>query len=142
MKRNIDFTFLVIVIMLVSIGTLMVFSSSFYYALNRFNNMTKFFDSNLVYGILGFIALYITSKINYRIYKKPSFAPFIFFSSRRTYNIIRFFKWVIVNSISFSSCRYNFLLRTIIISIIFLIFHILFAIFVVIPFFNRKKIIQ
>lgn len=54
------------VLVLVLIGILMVFSSSFYYALQRFNDQYYFFKRELLWALIGLIGLGITSRIRYQ----------------------------------------------------------------------------
>lgn len=68
-KKNIDYILLFMIIILVSIGITMVFSSSYYYALNKWHDKFHFLKKELLWGGLGFIAMTITSFISYKHYK-------------------------------------------------------------------------
>ena len=68
-KRNIDYILLFMIIILVAIGITMVFSSSYYYALNKWHDKFHFLKKELLWGAIGFIIMMITSVIPYRHYK-------------------------------------------------------------------------
>src|SRR6056297_2641242 len=76
MKKNnksIDWVLLLFIIILVLIGFIMVFSSSYpdgYY--NFGGNGFYFFEKQVIAGILGIVLMFIASFINYKIYKKLS----------------------------------------------------------------------
>lgn len=74
--KNIDYTLLVSVILLVLIGIIMVFSSSYYTASG---GRYQYFRTQLFVAIIGFIAMMIVSNINYRYFKR--FADIFFFGS-------------------------------------------------------------
>ncbi len=76
-KNNMDFILLLVTLLLVFIGVVMVFSSSWPEGINEFNNQYYFFRKQLISAILGLIALYILSNINYRIYDKLALPIFI-----------------------------------------------------------------
>ena len=79
-NKSIDWVLLIFVIALVLIGFMMVFSSSYpdgYY--NYGGNGFYFFEKQLVAGIIGIVAMFIASFVNYRIYRKLSLF-FLFFS--------------------------------------------------------------
>ena len=71
MKSNkMDYPLLIITLILVSFGLLMVFSSSYYYAIDKMQNKTHFFTTDLKWIILGVIAMLVASAVDYKIYKK------------------------------------------------------------------------
>jgi cell division protein FtsW len=57
-------------LLLVFVGIVMVFSASYIQSSFKFNDAYYFLKRNLVYAILGFIAMIITSKIDYRLWDK------------------------------------------------------------------------
>ncbi len=69
-KHEMDFSIFVVVTFLLIIGVLMVFSSSFYYALIRWHDKYHFFVRHMIYSLIGFVAMISASLINYNIYKK------------------------------------------------------------------------
>jgi cell division protein FtsW len=72
-ENSIDFKFLLIVIILVLLGFVMVFSASTLMAEKRFGDEFYFLKRHLVWLSLGFIAMFVGSKINYKIWQKVSF---------------------------------------------------------------------
>lgn len=75
-KKSSDFTLVFIVTLLVIFGIIMVFSSSYYYALAKNKDAYYFLKRDLIWATAGFITMFIASKVNYRIYRK--IAPFLF----------------------------------------------------------------
>jgi len=69
-KKQMDYGLFVIVLLLVSIGILMVYSSSFYYAMDKWNDKSYFFQKELMWSLIGLIAMLIASQVNYKIYNK------------------------------------------------------------------------
>lgn len=68
-KSGVDSTFLVIVLALLCFGTVMVFSSSYFFAETRFGNSTFFVKRQTIYAIMGAIAMIFFSFIDYRLLK-------------------------------------------------------------------------
>lgn len=71
-RKSGDRVLLTCVLALVLIGILMVFSSSFYYALQRFNDQYYFFRKEVQWAVIGFFAMLITSRISYKVWAKLS----------------------------------------------------------------------
>ena len=73
MKRNsIDYILLISVILLSIFGLVMIYSSSYIWSEYKYNNPYKYIINQLIFFIIGLIIMYITSKINYRLYYKYS----------------------------------------------------------------------
>ena len=53
-------------------GILMVYSSSYIWAEYKFNNPYKYLINQSIFMVLGFLLMFIISKIDYRLYKKYS----------------------------------------------------------------------
>ena len=69
-RGQIDYVILLCVILLVAIGVIMVFSSSYYTAGKGENaDMYSFLKKDIVYSALGFVAMYFVSRINYEVLK-------------------------------------------------------------------------
>ncbi len=66
-----DFVFLCCVLLLFTIGIIMMFSAGYVYAEYNRGDATFFFTSQLEKAVLGFIAMIIISKIDYRIFNSP-----------------------------------------------------------------------
>lgn len=76
-QGKIDKKILITTIILLVIGSIMVFSSSWPYATRLHNNPYEFIKKQIIFSIAGFIVMYIVSNIDYRIYKK--YAVIIYF---------------------------------------------------------------
>ncbi len=61
-----DRLLLTCVLILVLIGILMVFSSSFYYALQRFNDQYYFFRKELQWALVGLVGMVVMSRVKYQ----------------------------------------------------------------------------
>ena len=77
-EKRIDYIMLITVILLVIIGVLMIFSASSVQASYEYNDSTKFLRSQLQFAAIGFVFMYIASKVNYKIYKDYVFIIYIF----------------------------------------------------------------
>lgn len=71
-KKPIDFTILFTTIVLVAIGVVMVFSASFYYSDQRWGDSLYFFKRQSLWAVIGFVAMFIASKIDYSKLQKFS----------------------------------------------------------------------
>lgn len=69
-NNPIDFTILITILLLLSIGLVMVLSASSPSALAESGNSYAFFSKQLFFAILGIIAMLCISKIDYRFYQK------------------------------------------------------------------------
>jgi len=69
-KKQMDYTLFIVVLLLVSIGILMVYSSSFYYAMDKWDNKAYFFQKELLWSLIGLVGMLVASQVNYRIYGK------------------------------------------------------------------------
>lgn len=70
--KKIDKRLLITVIILSLFGLLMIYSSSSIWAEYKFNDPYKYLKSQAIFLFLGYIIIYLTSKINYQIYYKYS----------------------------------------------------------------------
>lgn len=66
--RHMDIQLLAIILLLSSFGLIMVYSSSFAYAILEYDKATYFFSRQLTWLILGLIILLFVSKIRYQLY--------------------------------------------------------------------------
>ncbi len=78
-QQGSDRILLTCVLVLVLIGILMVFSSSFYYALQRFNDQYYFFRKELQWAFIGLIGMGIMSRVKYQRLA-PLAVPFLLVS--------------------------------------------------------------
>ena len=70
LNNQIDFTLLITILLLLSIGLIMVLSASAPSSLQKYGNSYKFFEKQLIFAVAGVIAMWFISKIDYRFYKK------------------------------------------------------------------------
>ena len=70
MKRN--KILIISVILLNIIGIIMIYSSSYIWAEYKYNNQYKYLINQIIFSIVGIILMFITSKIDYKIYKKKA----------------------------------------------------------------------
>lgn len=70
LNNSIDYTLLITVFLLLSLGLIMVLSASSPTALSEGTSSYSYFIRQLVFAILGLIAMFAISKIDYRFYKR------------------------------------------------------------------------
>lgn len=70
LNNPIDFTLLITILLLLSIGLIMVLSASSPSALAESGDSYTYFSKQLVFAILGIVAMLFVSKIDYRFYQK------------------------------------------------------------------------
>lgn len=68
--KRMDYMLLVVTLVLVSFGILMVFSSSYYYALDKMQDKTHFFFNDLKWVAVGVLAMLVASVVPYGFYRK------------------------------------------------------------------------
>ena len=71
-KKAVDFTLLLATLLLVFIGIIMVFSSSWPEAMQKFNNGYYFLKKQLMFSFLGLGGLIVLMNIDYKIWKRYS----------------------------------------------------------------------
>lgn len=76
-EKKLDFSMLVTILILLSMGLVMVASASSYYALSTSGNSTALLQRQLMLAIVGVIAMLFISKIDYIKYKKASYIFYI-----------------------------------------------------------------
>lgn len=70
LNSPIDFTLLITILLLLSIGLVMVLSASSPSALAESGDSYSYFSKQLLFAILGIVAMLFISKIDYRFYQK------------------------------------------------------------------------
>lgn len=77
--RGIDYTVLIIVLILVMFGLVMVFSSSYYYAMTepKFNDKFYFFSRQLRWAIVGLVAMVMCMSINTEFFRRVSVLAYV-----------------------------------------------------------------
>ena len=68
-----DLPFLVLVVLLVTIGVIMVFSSSYARASFKEGNSTDYFARQAIFAVLGIGGMLFVSRINYQLWRSVSF---------------------------------------------------------------------
>ena len=69
LNNPVDFTLVIIVLILLCLGLIMVLSASSPKSLSEYGTSYQFFVKQLIFAILGLIAMAMISKIDYRFYK-------------------------------------------------------------------------
>ena len=105
-KSSIDIEFLSVVIILLTFGLIMVFSASYPSANYKYGDGLYFIKKQAIWAVLGFAAMIITMKIDYRVYKK--FAVPIGFVTLVLLGMVFIFpayngahRWIGIGSLSF-----------------------------------------
>ena len=70
LNNSIDFTLLIVLLILLSLGLIMVLSASSPKSLSDYGTSYHFFLRQLIFAIAGLFAMMIISKIDYRFYQK------------------------------------------------------------------------
>ncbi len=69
-NNPIDYTLVITILLLITIGLVMVLSASSPSALSKWGDSYTYFNKQLIFAVLGIIAMCIISKIDYRFYQK------------------------------------------------------------------------
>ncbi|WP_027632870.1 stage V sporulation protein E [Clostridium hydrogeniformans] len=72
-NKKVDFILFSTIMVLLAIGIVMVYSASSYFALHKYGDSMFFFKRQLLWGVLGFVAMVFTMSIDYHKYKKYAF---------------------------------------------------------------------
>lgn len=75
--KSIDLTLMLCIVILVFLGVMMVFSSSYYYAMAIWENKFLFLKKEILWVVLGFISMGITMNIDYHFWRRISWPLFI-----------------------------------------------------------------
>ncbi len=70
LNNSVDFTLVITVLLLLTMGLIMVLSASSPTSLQKYDNSYYYFIRQLAFAILGLIGMYFISRIDYRIYQK------------------------------------------------------------------------
>ena len=73
---RLDITFLSFVLILLTIGLVMLFSASYAYSLEYYGSSYKFITQQLLFALVGLVAMYALSRIDYHFWRK--FAVFLY----------------------------------------------------------------
>ncbi len=69
-KKSPDSVLIVITFILLGIGLVMVFSSSIHQGMNRYNDAFHFLKRQMIFAVMGLIAMYIASRFDFWQWKK------------------------------------------------------------------------
>ena len=75
--KQLDFTFLFTLIILLGIGLLALSSASSYYALTEYGNSSYYLIRQMLFAVAGVVIMIIVSKIDYKVYKNWSYILFL-----------------------------------------------------------------
>lgn len=70
LNNPVDFTLVITVLILLSIGLVMVLSASSPTSLQESGNSYEYFVKQLFFAILGLVGMFFVSKIDYRIFQR------------------------------------------------------------------------
>ena len=70
LNNPVDFTLVITVLLLLSLGLVMVLSASSPTSFQEYGKSYKYFLRQLIFAIMGLIAMYFVSRIDYRIYQR------------------------------------------------------------------------
>lgn len=70
LNNPVDFTLVITVLLLLSIGLVMILSASSPTSLQKYGNSYAYFVKQLLFAVLGLTGMYFVSKIDYRIYQR------------------------------------------------------------------------
>lgn len=70
LNNPVDFTLVIVVMILLCLGLIMVLSASSPKSLSEYGTSYQFFIKQLIFAILGVIAMVCISKVDYRFYQK------------------------------------------------------------------------
>ena len=74
---NIDYKFLILLSIILFLGTLMIFSASYPYALSHYNDSAYYIKRQIVFLLIGIIAMYFSSRVHPKIIQKFSISFYI-----------------------------------------------------------------
>ena len=67
---KLDITFLSLVLILLTIGLVMLYSASYAYSYQHYQNSYKFISRQALFGVLGVVVMLAVSRINYHFWRK------------------------------------------------------------------------
>lgn len=108
-EGRLDIPFLSLVLILLTIGLIMLFSASYAYSLEYYNSSFKFIRQQLIFAVLGLIAMYVLSRIDYHFWRK--FGPALYVVTVVMLGILLIMppmipdlgvkRWIVIGSFSF-----------------------------------------
>ncbi len=76
--KKMDFSTVIMVVLLMIVGLIALFSASYPTALYNFNDPTRFIRNQFIFAVVGMVAMLIVSRVDYHIYGRFSKQIFIF----------------------------------------------------------------
>ena len=67
---KLDITFLSFVLILLTVGLVMLYSSSYAFSYNHYGNSYKFISRQAMFAAVGVVVMLIVSRIDYHIWRK------------------------------------------------------------------------
>ena len=68
-KGSIDVPFFIILMTIVTVGLIMLFSSSYTYSYYNRGSSTEIFTRQLIYAVIGIVAMFLVSRIRYEYFR-------------------------------------------------------------------------
>lgn len=68
--KRLDSAFLILILIMLTYGLIMVFSSSYAWAINKFDDSLHFVSNQALFMIVGIVAMYFVSLIDYHWYRR------------------------------------------------------------------------
>ncbi len=72
-----DYTFLLVLIFLIGFGLIMVYSASYYEAMQEFGDSNYYVKKQLIASAIGFVGMFAAYKIPYKWYRKVGILPYV-----------------------------------------------------------------
>lgn len=76
-KGKLDITFLSFVLILLTVGLVMLFSASYAYSYEHYGNSYKFIVKQSIFAVMGIVAMFVFSRIDYHVWRKLSWLIYI-----------------------------------------------------------------
>ena len=106
-RGKIDFTFLVLVLVLLTVGLVMLFSASHAFAFYNEGNSFYYIERQLFFAVVGVVAMIFASQINHKFIQKWAILLYIFaalllaFADLFMRDQYGFARWIYIGSFSF-----------------------------------------
>ena len=110
-RGKIDATFLVLVLVLLTVGLVMLFSASHAYAFYNEGNSFYYIERQLFFAVVGVAAMLFVSQVNYKILQKYSLLLFagavalLLIADIFMRDQYGFARWIYIGSFSFQPSR-------------------------------------
>lgn len=78
---KVDFPLFTLIMVLLAIGLVMMFSASYAYSLSEFGNSFTYISRQLFFAVIGLVAMYVASKIDYHLFMNHYVVKLLFAAS-------------------------------------------------------------